>query len=89
MASVAHPLLPPEATAVVAVDHTRLLLATVKELVCLPVRDPRSVVWRLPLPASPLTVRPNPGDRDLVETSIALAGERIYLRAGAKLWCFA
>ncbi|WP_432991848.1 hypothetical protein [Dactylosporangium sp. CA-233914] len=71
------------------VDATHLLLASSTELVCVSTPTPRTVVWRLPLPDSPLVPRPNPGDRRILGASIAVAHGRVWVRGAGSVWVFA
>ncbi|MGI5246027.1 hypothetical protein [Dactylosporangium sp. CA-139066] len=66
--------------AIAYVDDVHLLLAGATELVCLSTLAPRTVLWRLPLPDSPLVPRPNPGDRRILTASIAVTQHRIAVR---------
>ena len=70
------------------VDATHLLLAGSTELVCVSTPAPETVVWRLPLPDSPLTPRPNPGDRRMLGASIAVAYGRVWVRGTGSAWMF-
>jgi hypothetical protein len=79
---------PWERPVLAAVDSSHALVVTQSELVCVSTAHPDAVAWRLPLPATPVVDRPNPGDRDLVETSIALANGKLYLRHEDQLYCY-
>jgi hypothetical protein len=71
------------------VDEIHLLLAGATELVCVSTPAPRTVVWRLPLPDSPLVPRPNPGDRRILAASIAVTQRRIAFRSFDSVRIFA
>ncbi|MET7402395.1 hypothetical protein ABZS66_53830 [Dactylosporangium sp. NPDC005572] len=69
-----------EPPAIAYVDDVHLLLAGATELVCVSTPAPGTVVWRLPLPDSPLVPRPNPGDRGILTASIAVTQRRVAVR---------
>ncbi|WP_238017174.1 hypothetical protein KZZ52_19875 [Dactylosporangium sp. AC04546] len=75
--------------AIAHVDDVHLLLAGATELVCVPTHAPRTVVWRLPLPDSPLVPRPNPGDRRILAASIAVTQRRVAVRGFDAIRVFA
>ncbi|GAA4259083.1 hypothetical protein GCM10022255_082350 [Dactylosporangium darangshiense] len=78
-----------EPPAIAYVDEVHLLLAGATELVCVSTPAPRMVVWRLPLPDSPLVPRPNPGDRRILAASIAVTQRRVAVRGFDSVRIFA
>jgi outer membrane protein assembly factor BamB len=74
---------------IIAVDHTRILLADGQSLIAMPLADPGRIAWKLALP-SPGT---GFGDRDFTDVfatpAICVSEGRIFLREGPRLWSWA